>query len=262
MGLDTTTLEKLAERLDRAEERHEAIEKLTDDYPEMSWDDAYDIQRALRARKEARGTRIVGVKAGLTSDAKMRQMGVNEPTMGFLTDYGSIPDGGVIDTSCLIHPRVEAEIAFVLRHALRGPGCHVGAVLAATDFILPAAEIIDSRYRAFRFDLKSVIADNNSAARFVTGGAARKITGLDLPNLGIVMEKNGEIVATAAGSAVLGHPASAVAMLANMAASRGEEIPAGALIMTGGATEAVSVAAGDHINIKFQYLGSVSVRFE
>lgn len=262
MALDAGIISQLAERLDRAEELREPIEKLTDEHPQMSWEDAYSIQSALRTRKEARGTRIVGVKAGLTSFAKMRQMGVSEPVMGFLTDYGAVPDGGLVDTSRLIHPRVEAEIGFVLKRSLQGPGCHVGEVLAATDFVLPAAEVIDSRYRAFRFDLKSVIADNTSAARFVTGGAAREVAGLDLPNLGMVMEKNGEIVATAAGSAVLGHPASAVAMLANIAASRGEEIPAGMLIMTGGATEAVAVQAGDHIAIRYQHLGSISLRFE
>ena len=114
MALDSRLQSELAERLDRAEETREPIGKLTDDYPDLSWDDAYAIQAALRARKEARGVRIVGVKAGLTSFAKMRQMGVNEPVMGFLTDYGAVADGDIVDTSTLIHPRVEAEIAFVL----------------------------------------------------------------------------------------------------------------------------------------------------
>jgi 2-oxo-3-hexenedioate decarboxylase len=161
----------------------------------------------------------------------------------------------------LIHPKVEPEIAFVLKSALRGPGCHVGAVLAATDFVVPALEVIDSRYEDFRFDLASVIADNTSASRFVVGGVARSIEGFDLRTLGIVMQKNGAIVAMAAGAAVLGHPAAAVAMLANTLARRGEEVPAGTLILSGGATEAIPVTAGDSIHVRFQDLGSLSLRF-
>ncbi|MNT45891.1 2-hydroxyhexa-2,4-dienoate hydratase [compost metagenome] len=180
---------------------------------------------------------------------------------GFLTDYGACMDGAAIDTGTLIHPKVEAEIAFVLKAPLKGPGCHIGDVLAATDFVVPAVEVIDSRYENFRFDLKSVIADNTSSARFVVGGTHRGAEGLDLKNLGVVLEKNGEVVATAAGAAVLGHPANSVAMLANMLGARGRELPAGTFIMTGGVTEAIAVAAGDNITVRYQHLGTVSMRF-
>jgi 2-oxo-3-hexenedioate decarboxylase len=261
MALDTTTIQQLAQHLDRAETQCEEVTKITDDHPGLDWDDAYAVQDALRALKEARGVRIVGLKMGLTSHAKMKQMGVIDPVRGFLTDYGMLADGGECDTRGLIHPKVEAEIAFVTKAPLRGPGCHIGDVLAATDFVLPAVEVIDSRYKNFNFDLKSVIADNTSAARFVLGGQSRDALGLDLKNLGVVMEKNGVVVATAAGSAVLGHPAQSVAMLANMLGARGQEIPAGTLIMTGGVTEAIAVAAGDNITVRYQHLGSVSLRF-
>jgi 2-oxo-3-hexenedioate decarboxylase len=261
MTLDQTTIDALAHRLDEAELQREAITKITDAYPQIDWADAYAIQDALRARKEARGMKVAGLKMGLTSHAKMRQMGVTDPVYGFLTDYGSCMDGAAIDTSSLIHPKVEAEIAFVTKHPLSGPGCHIGTVLAATDFVLPAVEVIDSRYENFRFDLKSVIADNTSSARFVTGGRNRSAAGLDLKNLGVVLEKNGEIVATASGAAVLGHPAASVAMLANMLGARGKSIPAGTLILTGGVTEAIAVAAGDSVTARFQHLGSVSMRF-
>ncbi|NQD96962.1 2-oxo-3-hexenedioate decarboxylase, partial [Pseudomonas sp. CrR25] len=215
MNLSQETIAGLARHLENAELGREAVAKITDAHPDMDWEDAYAIQDAIRERKLARGVRIAGLKMGLTSFAKMKQMGVTEPIHGFLTDYGSCMDGGVIDIDALIHPKVEAEIAFVLKHPLKGPGCHVGDVLAATDFILPAVEVIDSRYENFRFDLKSVIADNTSSARFVTGGQARNPQGIDLKCLGVVLEKNGEVVATAAGAAVLGHPAQSVAMLAN-----------------------------------------------
>lgn len=261
MALDTTTIQKLAEHLDAAENECRDVVKITDDHPDMDWDDAYAIQDALRAIKEGRGVRITGLKMGLTSHAKMKQMGVKDPVRGFITDYGMVADGGECDTATLIHPKVEAEIAFVTKKALSGPGCHIGDVLAATDFVLPALEIIDSRYRDFKFDLKSVIADNTSAARYVLGGRSCNPVGIDLKNLGVVMEKNGVVVATGAGSAVLGHPAQSVAMLANMLGARGEEIPAGTLILTGGVTEAVAVEKGDSINVRYQHLGSVSLRF-
>jgi len=261
MTLDNNTIQQLAAHLENAELSATAVTKITDAHPQLDWDDAYAIQAAIRARKESRGHRIAGLKAGLTSRAKMKQMGVETPVFGVIFDYMSVADGGEIDTAKLIHPKVEAEIAFVLKKALRGPGCHVGAVLAATDFVVPAVEIIDSRYENFRFDLASVIADNTSASRFVVGGVARSVEGLDLRTLGLVMEKNGEIVAMAAGAAVLGHPAVAIAALANHLAARGEEIPAGTFIMSGGATEAIPVAAGDAISVRFQDLGSVSMRF-
>jgi 2-oxo-3-hexenedioate decarboxylase len=149
----------------------------------------------------------------------------------------------------------------VTKAPLKGPGCHVGAVMAAIDFVIPAVEIIDSRYRDFKFDLKSVVADNTSASRFVIGGRSRHIEELDLRTLGVVLEKNGQVVAMAAGAAVLGHPAAAVAMLANHLGARGQEIPAGTFIMTGGVTEAIPVAAGDSILVRYQDLGSVSMRF-
>jgi len=262
MNLTQVTIDALAERLENAELQREAVCMITEEFPEMDWEDAYAIQGAIRQRKALRGGRVVGWKMGLTSFAKMKQMGVNDPVYGFLTDYGACLNGTAIDSDSLIHPKVEAEIGFVLKHALRGPDCDIAKVLAATDFIVPAVEVIDSRYKDFRFDLKSVIADNTSAARFVIGGNARSPEGLDLECLGVVLEKNGQLVATAAGAAVLGHPARSVAMLANMLHTRGGHLPAGAFIMTGGLTEAVAVQPGDQINVRYQYLGSVSLRFQ
>ncbi len=261
MKLDKATIAKLAEHLENCELRAQDTLKITDEYPEMDWDDAYAIQDEIRRRKVASGGRIAGLKAGLTSFAKMKQMGVETPVFGFVTDYGAVPDGGEVKVSELIHPKVEPEIVFVMKRALKGPGCHIGEVLSATDFVIPGIEVIDSRYRDFKFDLKSVIADNTSAARFVLGGRMRAVADLDLRTLGVVMEKNGEVVALGAGAAVLGHPATAIAMLANHLGARGQEIPAGAMIMSGGITEAVAVAAGDNITLRIQHLGSVSLKF-
>ncbi len=251
---------ELAEYLESAELEARDVVKITDNYPDLDFEDAYDIQWEIRRRKLERGTRLAGLKAGLTSRAKMKQMGVETPIYGFLADYFERPEGGEISTGELIHPKVEAEIAVVTRHELRGP-CHMGQALAAIDFVLPAVEIIDSRYENFRFDLVSVIADNASSSRFVLGGRMADLRDVDLPTLGVVMEKNGEVVQLGAGAAVLNHPVSSVVLLANMLAERDEAIPAGTLILTGGITAAVAVAAGDAINVRYQGLGNVTMRF-
>ena len=261
MNLDNNTILALAEHLESAELLAHDVTMITGEHPDMDWDDAYAIQDEIRRRKEARGNKTVGLKAGLTSFAKMKQMGVETPVFGFVSDYMSVPDGGEVKTAELIHPKVEAEICIVTKAPLKGPGCHIAAVMAATDFVVPAVEIIDSRYRDFKFDLKSVIADNTSASRFVIGGRMRDLSELDLRTLGVVLEVNGEVVTMAAGAAVLGNPLAAVAMLANHLGERGQEIPAGTFIMTGGVTEAVLVKAGDNVTVRFQDLGSVSMRF-
>jgi 2-oxo-3-hexenedioate decarboxylase len=260
-NLTKEQVNKLAEHLENAELQAYEVTKITDDYPDMSYDDAFDIQWEIRRRKEARGTKIVGMKMGLTSWAKMKQMGVENPCYGFLADYFSVPDGGEIKFDELIHPKIEAELAFVTKKSLKGPGVHIADVLAATDFVMPAVEVIDSRYKDFKFDLKSVIADNSSSTRFVTGGRMKPASELDLKNLGVVMEVNGEVVEVGAGAAVLGHPAASVAMLANMLGERGEELPAGSFVMIGAITAAVPVKKGDNFTVRYQDLGTLSGKF-
>jgi len=261
MKLDQATISKLAEHLENCEIEARDTLKITEEYPEMDFEDAYAIQDEIRTRKIARGQTIVGLKAGLTSHAKMKQMGVTEPVFGFMTDDFAVQDAGEVKVSDLIHPKVEPEIVFLTKAPLFGPGCTVAQVLAATAFILPGIEVIDSRYRDFKFDLKSVIADNTSAKRFVVGGSPTSPEGIDLTTLGVVMEKNGQPVAMGVGAAVLGNPASAVAMLANHLARRGEEIPAGSIILSGGVTEAVPVAAGDAVTLRVHGMGSTTLRF-
>lgn len=261
MTLSPTTIVSLAEHLDGAERHVRAVPMLTDAHGAFGLDDAYAIQHALRRRKQADGARIVGLKMGLTSRAKMLQVRVDTPIYGFLTAASSCADRARLQTDSLIHPRVEPEIAFSLKAPLRGPGCTIGSVLRATDFVAPALEVIDSRYRDFRFDLPSVVADNASCARHVLGGRVRHVGDVDLRTIGVVLERNGEIVATGAGAAVLGHPAAAVAMLVDLLAARGEGLDAGMLVLSGALTEAVNVSAGDAVTGRFQDLGTVSVSF-
>ena len=222
MTLSPSIIASLAEYLENAELQARDVPMITIEHPTLDLGDAYAIQDEIWRRKTARGNRIVGFKAGLTSRAKMKQMGVNQPSRGFLADYFAIPDGGDVAVNTMIHPRVEPEIAFVTKSVLRGPGCNIANVLAATDFVLPAIEVIDSRYQNFKFDMNSVIADNSSSCRFVLGGRPRSVADLDLRTLGMVFEKNGSPLAYGAGAAVYGHPAAAVSMVVNLLGERYE----------------------------------------
>ena len=254
MTLALETVDLLAQRLENARAERSGITKITSEYPDLSWDDAYVIQDRLRELQQDMG--VAGLKMGFTSRAKMAQMKCKDPINGYLTEAGRIPSGGSVSRSAHIFPRVEAEIAVVTNRELQGPGCTIAQVQAAIDQVLPALEVIDSRYVNYGFDLPSVIADNTSAAGFVVGDTGLPVEGLDLKTLGVVTLRNGEVVNTAAGAAVLGSPLNSVALLANMLGRRGRSIPAGTLILTGGITEAVPINPGDHFTIKFQHLGS------
>jgi 2-oxo-3-hexenedioate decarboxylase len=258
--LSASVIAELATIVDDAQRNAAEIVKLTDAHPEMSIADGYAVQDELLRRWQTDGRRLTGYKGGLTSKAKMVQMGVDVPAFGLLIGDTCVPDGGEIEMSQLIHPKVEAEIAFVMSRELSGD-VSVDEVLAATEFVLPAIEVIDSRFKDFKFDLQSVIADNTSAARYIVGGSPRRPDGLDLRLLGVVMERNGDVVGTAAGAAVMGHPAASVAALVKWLAGSGKALPAGSLVMTGGVTEAVAVNAGDHVAARVQHLGTVGVRF-
>jgi 2-oxo-3-hexenedioate decarboxylase len=258
--LSPNIISELADRLSTAQSTATDIFKLTNDHPSMSVADGYAVQDELLRRWQGAGRRLSGYKAGLTSKAKMDQMGVNVPAFGVLMGDTCVLDGGAVDTGALIHPKVEAEIAFVTAVELAGT-VTIDQVLAATDFVMPAIEVLDSRFENFKFDLPSVIADNTSAAHYVVGGAPRRPNGLDLRLLGVVMERNGVLVGAAAGAAVLGHPAASVAALVQWLAGSGKALPAGSVVMTGGLTEAITVSAGDHVAVRVQHLGTVGVRF-
>lgn len=258
--LDTKIISALADRVQHAQDHTHTITKLTDEQPSMSIEDGYAVQEELLRRWTARGDRLVGRKAGLTSKAKMIQMGVDVPSFGMLLASYARPENGAIEMDQLLHPKIEAEIAFVMKDELRGT-VTVEQVIAATDYVIPAVEVIDSRFENFKFDLPSVIADNSSSARYVTGGRPRDPREIDLRTIGVVIERNGEIQALGASAAVLNHPAKAIVMLVQHLADRGQSLPAGSFVMTGGITEAIPVSRGDNVVARFQDMGSVSFRF-
>lgn len=258
--LDAKTISALADRVQQAQDHTHTITKLTDEHPSMSIEDGYAVQEELLQRWIARGDRLVGRKAGLTSKAKMIQMGVDVPSFGLLLSSYARPENGAIEMDQLLHPKIEAEIAFVMKDELRGT-VTIEQVLAATDYVIPAVEVIDSRFENFKFDLPSVIADNSSSARYVTGGRPRDPRELDLRTIGVVIERNGEIQALGASAAVLNHPANAIIMLVEHLAARDQVLPAGSYIMTGGITEAIPVSRGDNVVARFQDMGSISFKF-
>ncbi|ADI27036.1 MULTISPECIES: 2-keto-4-pentenoate hydratase [unclassified Geobacillus] len=252
--------EKLAMELLNAEHEKREMVRLTVQYPNMTVEEAYAIQEQLVAMKQKDGYRIIGPKMGLTSAAKMAQMGVNEPIYGYVFDYMVVPNGGTVAMNELIHPKVEAEIAFILKEDVRGPNIDATDILAATEYIIPALEIIDSRYANFEFALPDVIADNASSSRVVFGSRLVPPVSLELDLLGVSLSINGEGKAFGAGAAVLGHPANAIAMLANMLSRKGKGLKAGEIILAGAMTEAVRFVAGDVVFAQFEQLGTVSFR--
>lgn len=242
-----------------AEEGRRSLPPFTDALA-LGEEAAYEVQRLSIARRVARGERAIGAKLGLTSRAKQRTMQVDQPLYGWLTDAMHLPLGEPVPVDALIHPRVEPEIAFLLGSELRGPAT-VADVLAATEGVCVAIEVIDSRYAGFRFRLPDVVADNASAAAFVLGGLLRAPSQLpDMRTLGVVLTRSGEVVATAAGAAVLGHPAAAVAWLATRLAARGEALPAGSLVLSGALTDAFPIAPGVTVCAEVEGLGAVEVR--
>jgi 2-oxo-3-hexenedioate decarboxylase len=260
MSVSSNDVKSLAKRLFEAQHERKPISLLTGEQ-EITEREAYAIQWELVREHLARGGRVAGKKTGLTSKAKQVQMNTNEPLYAYLLDKTILNDGSQIQRSELIHPRVEAEIAFLMGEALRGPNVTGDQVLKATKHVLPALEIIDSRYDNFKFTLPDVIADQASAARVVLGGKARSPKGLDLRLLGMVLEINGEDKATGSGAAVLGHPADAIAWLVNkMAEMDAGGLDEGDLVMAGGLVEAFPVEPGDHLRAEFDHLGPVSLR--
>jgi 2-oxo-3-hexenedioate decarboxylase len=254
-----TDVEKWAEYLLDAERDRAAVSPITDTEPELRLDQAYAIQRRLVDEKVANGERIVGAKLGLTSRAKQEAMGVHEPIYASLTDRMLLPAESALPLAELIHPRVEPEVVFVIGDDLAGPGVTAQDALDATAAVCCGLEIIDSRYADFRFTLPDVVADNASAARF-TLGPVRVAPDFDLSLVGCVLDADGAPVDTAAGAAVLGHPAEAVALLANELGRQGARIEAGWIVLSGGLTDAIRLGPGSNVEATFARLGRVGIR--
>ena len=250
---------RIAAELAASEEGRKARSPFSDEHPDLDEQTAYEAQWAGVTAKLAAGEQLVGAKLGLTSKIKQQVMKVDSPLYGWVTSSMIAPYGEPVDLSSLIHPRVEPEIAFLLGRDLATPAT-VTSVLAATESVFAAVDVLDSRYENFRFTLPDVVADNASAGLFLLGPTAARPADLpDLRLLGCVLRVNGDVVATAAGAATMGHPAAAVAWLANRLASRDRGLKAGMLVFSGGLTEPVPLQLGVSVTAEIDGLGAIEV---
>lgn len=262
MSFSSEKIDEIADDLFRSEKNRETIPPLTERYPDMNINDAYRIQLAvLERKKKDRKERIVGKKIGLTSRGMQELIGVNEPDYGHITDKMVVREGEPIEVSALIQPKVEAEIAFIMKDHLGDQSVTVSDVLAKSVGVVPAIEVIDSRIEEWKIKIQDTVADNASSARVILGGRLTPIEGLDLRLVGMVLEKNGQVVSTGAGSAVLGNPAEAVAWLANKLSEFEVKISPGEFVMAGSLVSAVDVRSGDFVTATFDHIGHVTARF-
>lgn len=259
--MEEALIQRCAAALREAEETVKPIAPLKAAYPQLTQEAAYQIQLANVQLRTAAGARIIGKKVGLTSRAMQQFLGVSEPDFGHLLDDMLFDQDTPVQVGRLLQPKVESEIAFVMGETLTGPGVTIADVLRTTAAVVPAFEIIASRISEWKIKIEDTIADNGSSAGLVLGSHLVPPGQTDLRYVGLVVEKNGQILDTAAGAAVLGHPAQAVAWLANKLGRMNVSLRKGEIVLAGSLTKAFEVAAGDVFTATFGGLGSVKAVF-
>lgn len=259
--MKTTKLDEMTTLLLDSERNRSSIKPLTEQHPNLTIQEAYQIQLANIEYKLSKGQKIVGKKIGLTSIAMQELLGVDEPDYGHLLDTMNIENGGVVSINETIAPKVEAEIAFVLKKDLVGPNVTIEDVMNATEYIVPAIEVVDSRIENWKIRLEDTVADNASSCLFVLGNNRFDIHEIDLPNIMMELYQNGELMNTGKGNAVLGNPITCVAWLANKLSEFGISLKAGEVILSGALSAAIHATAGDQFTAKFPLLGDVSISF-
>jgi 2-keto-4-pentenoate hydratase len=247
--------------LKHAEEERVPIRPLAETFPDMDVVDSYEIALINIRERIARGVGVLGHKVGLSSKAMQQMMGVDEPDYGHLLSDMALTEDAPVDVSRYLYPRVEVEVGFILGEALPGEGCTEEDVIAATEYVAPAIELIDSRITDWRIGLVDTIADNASSAGFVLGQERVKPDEIDLLTIDATLTRNDEVVAEGRSDAVLGNPVTAVAWLARKVAGFGVRLEAGHVILPGSCTRAIDVRPGDRFNAEFKGLGRVSLSF-
>ena len=267
MPLSNDEIRKCAERLDHAEKTRTQIRQISLEYPGITIADAYAIQKAWVEMKIAQGRTVKGHKIGLTSKAMQSALNIDEPDSGILLDDMFFADGGLVPTDRFIATRVEAELAFVMKHRLSGPDCTLFDVLNATDFVVPALEILDTRVERVDPQTKSTrkiydtIADNAANAGIVLGGRPIRPMDVDLRWIGALCFRNGQLEETGLAAGVLNHPATSVAWLANKIAPNGLALEAGQVVLAGSFIRPIETRKGDTIQADYGPYGSVSCYF-
>ena len=263
-GLSEADHERLGDELFEALRTRSVLEPLTNRETDITIDDAYQISLRMLARRTAEGEKVIGKKIGVTSKPVQDMLGVHQPDFGFMTDAMQVNNGAVVSLAQvnLIQPRAEGEIAFVLKSDLHGPGVTESDVLAATDYVTPCFEIVDSRIKDWAVKIQDTVADNASCGIFVVGEGRVDPNTLDLAAVKMDIECNGEHVAEGLGSAVQGHPCTAVAWVANTLGAYGITLNAGDIILSGSLAPLLPITPGDRYSMTLEGIGTASIGFE
>ena len=260
--MEESRIQQLGDELFEALRGRQMIAPLTEREPDITIDDAYHISLRMVQRRVDDGEKIIGKKIGVTSKAVQNMLNVHQPDFGYLTDRMVYGNGDEMPISeQLIQPRAEGEIAFILKKDLIGPGVTNADVLAATEAVMPCFEIVDSRIKDWQIKIQDTVSDNASCGLFVLGDSAVNPRKVDLSTVGMVVEKNGQIISTGAGAAALGSPVNCVAWLANTLGRFGIPLKAGEVILSGSLVPLEPVVAGDYMRVEIGGIGSASVRF-
>lgn len=259
--MDSQQITQLGDALYEAFVERRTIAPLTEQVPDITLEDAYKIQERYIERRLQAGETIVGKKIGVTSKAVQEFLGVYQPDFGQLTSDMVYENGAAIDLGDLIQPKAEAELAFVLKEDLNGPGITAMDVIRATDYVVPCFEIVDSRITDWKIKIQDTVADNASCGVYVLGDVKGDPRKLDLTLAGMVLEKNGELYSTGVGAAVQGSPVNAVAWLANTLGELGIPFKAGEVILSGSQSQLVPVTGGDELVCTVGGLGTCSIKF-
>lgn len=261
--LKQAKIESLGDELFQALRERKTLSPLTEREPGIEIDDAYHISHRMLSRRLDEGERVVGKKIGVTSDAVQNMLGVHQPDFGFLTNVMQVADNSTVSLAehKLIAPRVEGEIAFVLKQDLTGPGVTEADVLAATEYVTPCFEIVDSRIRDWQIKIQDTVADNASCGIFVLGEQRVDLNEIDLAAVTMTIERDGQPAAEGLGSAVQGHPATAIAWLANTLGSYDIPFLAGEVILSGSLAPLLPVTPGERYALHLEKIGEAGVSF-
>ncbi|HOA88258.1 2-keto-4-pentenoate hydratase [Propioniciclava tarda] len=259
--MDSSLKAQAAKELLGAYASRQPIAPLTETYPDIVFEDAYEIQKLQIDQMLAGGRIVKGHKVGLTSAAMQNQLGVDQPDFGHLLDDFFFLEHMPIPMDRWLQARIEPEVAFVLGKPLKGPGVTVAEAIQAVDFVLPALEIVDSRIKDWKIGIIDTISDNASSGGVILGGSPTRLTDVDLRLVGCTLLKNGQIVGTGANGAVLGNPINSLVWLANTVGPSGVTLEPGHVVLPGSVTKMQPIAAGDTFVANWGALGSVTARF-